>query len=101
MIFILIVGTYAPFCLITLNSASGLLLFCLVYATAICGIVFKMFWFNCPRWLSTAIYITMGWLIVLFFAPLAENLSTGGIIFLVLGIFIQLVDLFMEQSQNG
>ncbi|MBJ8188748.1 hemolysin III family protein [Bacillus cereus] len=85
MIFILIAGTYAPFCLITLNSANGLLLFCLVYATAICGIVFKMFWFNCPRWLSTAIYLLMGWLIVLFFAPLAENLSTGGIIFLVLG----------------
>ena len=99
MIFILITYMHP---LITLNSASGLLLFCLVYATAICGIVFKMFWFNCPRWLSTAIYITMGWLIVLFFAPLAENLSTGGIVFLVLGaFFIQLVDLFMEQSQNG
>ena len=102
MIFILIAGTYAPFCLITLQSANGLLLFCLVYATAICGIVFKMFWFNCPRWLSTAIYLLMGWLIVLFFAPLADNLSTGGITFLVLGgIFIQLVDLFTVRSQNG
>lgn len=43
MIFILIAGTYAPFCLITLHSANGLLLFCLVYATAICGIVLKCF----------------------------------------------------------
>ncbi|EEM14271.1 hypothetical protein bpmyx0001_48880 [Bacillus pseudomycoides DSM 12442] len=85
MIFILIAGTYAPFCLITLQAANGLLLFVLVYATAICGIVFKMFWFNCPRWLSTAIYLMMGWLIVLFFAPLSENLSIEGILFLVLG----------------
>ncbi|MBY0595990.1 PAQR family membrane homeostasis protein TrhA [Bacillus bingmayongensis] len=85
MIFILIAGTYAPFCLITLQAANGLLLFVLVYATAICGIVFKMFWFNCPRWLSTAIYLMMGWLIVLFFAPLSENLSMEGILFLVLG----------------
>lgn len=85
MIFMLIAGTYAPFCLITLQGANGLLLFVLVYVTAICGIVFKMFWFNCPRWLSTAIYLMMGWLIVLFFAPLSESLSTGGIIFLVLG----------------
>ncbi|MBJ8029172.1 hemolysin III family protein [Bacillus cereus group sp. N21] len=85
MIFILIAGTYAPFCLITLQAANGLLLFVLVYATAICGIVFKMFWFNCPRWLSTAIYLIMGWLIVLFFAPLSENLSIEGILFLVLG----------------
>ncbi|MBO1582047.1 hemolysin III family protein [Bacillus sp. XF8] len=85
MIFLLIAGTYAPFCLITLQAANGLLLFVLVYATAICGIVFKMFWFNCPRWLSTAIYLMMGWLIVLFFAPLSENLSMEGILFLVLG----------------
>ncbi|CAI8853129.1 MULTISPECIES: PAQR family membrane homeostasis protein TrhA [Bacillus] len=85
MIFLLIAGTYAPFCLITLQAANGLLLFVLVYATAICGIVFKMFWFNCPRWLSTAIYLMMGWLIVLFFAPLSENLSIEGILFLVLG----------------
>ena len=85
MIFLLIAGTYAPFCLITLQAANGLLLFVLVYATAICGIVFKMFWFNCPRWLSTAIYLMMGWLIVLFFTPLSENLSIEGILFLVLG----------------
>lgn len=43
MIFILIAGTYAPFCLITLQAANGLLLFVLVYATAICGIVLKCF----------------------------------------------------------
>ncbi len=44
----------------------------------------------------------MGWLIVLFFVPLAENLSTGGILFLILGgIFIQLVGLFTVLSQNG
>ncbi|MBC6971734.1 MULTISPECIES: PAQR family membrane homeostasis protein TrhA [unclassified Bacillus (in: firmicutes)] len=85
MIFILIAGTYAPFCLITLEYANGLLLFGLVYATALCGIIFKMFWFNCPRWLSTAIYLMMGWLIVLFFPPLSENLSIEGILFLVLG----------------
>ncbi|MEN1937999.1 hemolysin III family protein [Paenibacillus sp. 102] len=85
MIFILIAGTYAPFCLITLEYANGLLLFGLVYATALCGIVFKMFWFNCPRWLSTAIYLMMGWLIVLFFPSLSENLSIAGILFLVLG----------------
>ncbi|SDZ20374.1 hemolysin III family protein [Bacillus sp. 166amftsu] len=85
MIFILIAGTYAPFCLITLETANGLLLFVLVYVTAVCGIVFKMFWFSCPRWLSTAIYLMMGWLIVLFFAPLSENLSIEGMLFLVIG----------------
>lgn len=85
MIFILIVGIYVFFCLIILNLVSGLLLFCLVYVIVICGIVFKMFWFNCLRWLLIVIYIMMGWLIVLFFVLLVENLSIGGIIFLVFG----------------
>lgn len=85
MIFLLIAGTYAPFCLITLQDEKGLLLFTLVYATAVCGIIFKMFWFSCPRWLSTSIYLVMGWLIIFFFAPLSENLSTGGLVLLILG----------------
>ncbi|MGF9963863.1 PAQR family membrane homeostasis protein TrhA [Bacillus rhizoplanae] len=85
MIFILIAGTYAPFCLITLQDDKGLLLFILVYATAVCGIIFKMFWFSCPRWLSTSIYLLMGWLIIFFFAPLSENLSTNGLVLLILG----------------
>ncbi|MEI4829707.1 hemolysin III family protein [Bacillus sp. FJAT-53711] len=85
MIFVLIAGTYAPFCLITLQAEKGLLLFILVYATAVCGIIFKMFWFSCPRWLSTSIYLLMGWLIVFFFAPLSENLSTNGLVLLILG----------------
>ncbi|MDM5191065.1 hemolysin III family protein [Bacillus sp. DX4.1] len=85
MIFMLIAGTYAPFCLITLQAEHGLLLFTLVYATAVCGIAFKMFWFSCPRWLSTAIYLVMGWLIIFFFAPLSQNLSSNGIMLLVLG----------------
>ncbi|MCP1126242.1 hemolysin III family protein [Bacillus sp. 3103sda1] len=85
MIFVLIAGTYAPFCLITLQDDKGLLLFILVYATAMCGIIFKMFWFSCPRWLSTSIYLLMGWLIIFFFAPLSANLSANGLVLLILG----------------
>ncbi|WP_440602800.1 PAQR family membrane homeostasis protein TrhA [Bacillus sp. GB_SG_008] len=85
MIFVLIAGTYAPFCLITLQGDKGLLLFVLVYATAVCGIIFKMFWFSCPRWLSTSIYLLMGWLIIFFFAPLSANLSANGLVLLILG----------------
>ncbi|MGG0239580.1 PAQR family membrane homeostasis protein TrhA [Bacillus rhizoplanae] len=85
MIFVLIAGTYAPFCLITLQDDKGLLLFILVYATAVCGIIFKMFWFSCPRWLSTSVYLLMGWLIIFFFAPLSENLSVNGLVLLILG----------------
>jgi hemolysin III len=85
MIFILIAGSYTPFCLISLNGLTGWVFFGVVSFLAVTGIVFKMVWFNCPRWLSTAIYITMGWLAVFVFSPLAESLTIVGLALLVAG----------------
>ncbi|KOP82775.1 hemolysin III family protein [Cytobacillus solani] len=85
MIFILIAGSYTPFCLISLNGVTGWLLFGIVTAVAISGILFKMIWFNCPRWLSTALYIAMGWIIIFAFSPLSESLSSPGLFLLIFG----------------
>ncbi|MEK4148643.1 MULTISPECIES: PAQR family membrane homeostasis protein TrhA [Robertmurraya] len=85
MIFILIAGTYAPFCLISLNGITGWVLFSLITFAALCGVLFKMIWFNCPRWLSTSIYIVMGWMVIFVAPPLAKVLSNTGLFLLVLG----------------
>lgn len=85
MIFILIAGTYTPFCLISLNGVTGWILFSLVTLMAVLGVVFKLVWFHCPRWLSTGLYIGMGWLIIFFASPLVDNLSSNGLFLLVLG----------------
>lgn len=85
MIYVLIAGSYTPFCLITLNGVTGWVLFSIVSAVALSGILFKMIWFNCPRWLSTALYIAMGWIIVFAFSPLSESLSSTGVMLLLLG----------------
>ncbi|CAM3760747.1 hemolysin III family protein [Aeromicrobium ponti] len=85
MIFVLIAGSYTPFCLITLNGVTGWVLFSIVTVVAVAGILFKMVWFNCPRWLSTALYIAMGWIIVFAFSPLSETLSMAGVSLLLLG----------------
>lgn len=85
MIFILIAGSYTPFCLISLNGVTGWLLFGIVTAVAISGILFKMIWFTCPRWLSTALYIAMGWIIIFAFSPLSESLSFPGLFLLIFG----------------
>ncbi|WP_048600369.1 PAQR family membrane homeostasis protein TrhA [Rubeoparvulum massiliense] len=85
MIFALIAGSYAPFCLITLQADHGLILFILIHVAALLGILFKMVWFNSPRWLSTAIYIAMGWMIIFYAAPLADKLSVNGLFLLILG----------------
>ncbi|MGL5346909.1 MAG: PAQR family membrane homeostasis protein TrhA [Peptostreptococcaceae bacterium] len=85
MIFILIAGSYTPFCLISLKSDKGWILFVTVTTIAICGVIFKMIWFNCPRWISTIIYIGMGWISVFIINPLYNSIPVGGIILLILG----------------
>lgn len=85
MIFVLIAGTYAPFCLISLNGATGWTLFGIITFAAVCGILFKMIWFRSPRWLSTSIYILMGWMVIFVVSPLSSILNPGGIFWLVSG----------------
>ena len=85
MIFVLIAGTYTPVCLINLRGVVGWSLLALVWAFAIGGILLKIFWLNAPRWLSTAIYVIMGWLVVLAFYPLEKAVPMGGIALLAAG----------------
>lgn len=85
MIFVLIAGTYTPFCLISLNNTLGWILFGVVQGLAFLGILFKLTWFHSPRWLSTSIYLGMGWLVIFFFGDLAPALGTGGMTYLILG----------------
>ena len=85
MIFLLIAGSYAPFCLIALEGTLGWSIFAIVALPGISGILFKMIWFHSPRWLSTAIYILMGWIIVFAAAPLAASMSTAGLWLLIAG----------------
>ena len=85
MIFILIAGTYTPFCLISLKGLTGWVLFSIVALVALIGVLFKMIWFNAPRWLSTIIYIALGWLVIIVVKPLAAAISVNGLFLLVLG----------------
>jgi len=109
MIFLLIAGSYAPFCLIALDGTLGWTVFILVAALGISGILFKMVWFHSPRWLSTAIYIVMGWIIVFAVVPLAENLSAiglslligGGIMYTVGGIIYAVKPNFLSFKYAG
>jgi len=84
-IYLLIAGTYTPFCLVTLREANGWLLFGVIWGLAVLGIAFEAFWPYRPRWLSAAIYLGMGWMVVLSMGPLVANLAPAGIWLLVAG----------------
>ncbi|GAB7031350.1 hemolysin III family protein [Streptomyces sp. NPDC021749] len=80
-IFLIIAGTYTPFTMLLVPGSRGQLLLWAVWAAALAGIIFRVFWVGAPRWLYTPCYIAMGWAAV-FFLP--DFLRTGGIAVLVL-----------------
>lgn len=64
-IYVLIAGTYTPFCLITLADAGGIPLCIAVWALAVAGILFEVFMRQRQsRWLTIAVYLAMGWLVL-------------------------------------
>lgn len=85
MIFVLIAGTYTPISLILLKGPWRWGLFISVWTLALIGILFKMIWFNSPRWISTGFYIIMGWIAVFALSPLSKSLSLKGFLWLFLG----------------
>jgi hemolysin III len=91
MIFVLIAGTYTPLCLISLSGMTGWVLFTIISAIAVAGVSFKLIWFHAPRWLSTALYIVMGWIVVFFSSSLAPVLGTNGMALLIIGGLIYTV----------
>ncbi len=84
-IFILIAGTYTPFALGPLRGWFGWTIFAIVWLLALAGVLFKVFArFRFP-YLSTAMYIGMGWLAVFMLRPLAAHLPLAALVLLAAG----------------
>lgn len=109
MIFILIAGSYTPICLITLKGRTGVIFLSLVWGIALVGIILKAFWVFCPKWVSSILYIGMGWTCVLAFTQILNALSpaafgwllAGGIIYTIGGIIYALkLPIFNNRHKN-
>lgn len=109
MIFVLIAGSYTPICLITLKGRTGTILLALVWSIAIVGIILKAFWVFCPKWVSSVLYIGMGWTCVLAFTQILNALSpaafgwllAGGIIYTIGGVIYALkLPIFNNRHKN-
>ena len=85
MIFVLIAGSYTPVCMLVLDHAQGYPLLALVWGTAIAGMIMKLFWVTCPKWVSSVMYIAMGWECVFVFRPLLNTLPVGAFVWLLVG----------------
>lgn len=85
MIFVLIAGTYTPICLTALAGHGGEGLLVKVWAVALAGIVMKLFWVTHPKWLSSVLYIGMGWLCLTEMGSILANMDRAGFWWLLAG----------------
>ena len=109
MIFVLIAGSYTPICLLVLERRTGMMLLALIWGIAAIGILIKAFWVYCPKWVSSILYIGMGWTCVLAFSQILNNLTrsefawllAGGIIYTIGGIIYALkLPIFNNKHKN-
>ncbi len=84
-IYLLIAGSYTPFCLVTLRGPWGWLLFGVVWGLAVFGMLQELRPRSEARILSVVIYVVMGWLALAVIVPLLEKLGLTGFVWLAAG----------------
>ena len=109
MISVLIAGSYTPVCLLALPVPSDRILLAVIWGLAIAGILIKAFWIYCPKWVSSVLYIGMGWACIFVLPMLFHTLTpsgfawilTGGILYTVGGIIYALkLSVFNKKHAN-
>lgn len=98
MIYVLIAASYTPICLGPIRGSWGFSILGVVWGLAILGIILTAVWLQAPRWLTTSIYIAMGWLVIVMAYPLLTTfkelnalysliwLLVGGIFYTIGGV---------------
>lgn len=84
-IYLLIAGSYTPFCLLSVGGVLGWTLFIVIWLMAILGVIYKSIWLDKKSKASTIIYIIMGWLCLIAVRPLYQSLGLAGTMLLVAG----------------
>lgn len=89
-IFLLIAGTYTPIALGTLPLDKAKILLITVWAGAIIGILFRVFWISAPSWIYVPLYLALGWAAVFYFGDIAQGnfaamilVGVGGLLYTV------------------
>ena len=72
-IFLIIAGTYTPFAVVLLTGERARELLLIVWAGAVAGVLFRVFWVGAPRWLYVPVYVALGWVAVFYFGPFLKH----------------------------
>ncbi|WP_070001115.1 PAQR family membrane homeostasis protein TrhA [Cellulosilyticum sp. I15G10I2] len=84
-VYLLIAGTYTPFCLLAIGGTLGMVICSIQWGLAILGVVFKMMYIERFVKIHVLIYLLMGWMIVFFVGTLFQTMSPMGFLLLLAG----------------
>jgi len=84
-IFLLIAGSYVPFCLISMKGIWGWSILSIVWALAIVGVILKIYFRDGMVKIFLALYIAMGWLCVIAIKEMLEKIPEFSLSFIFIG----------------
>ncbi len=85
MIFVLIAGTYTPFGLLVLEGALATAILIAVWSGAAAGIILQLVWIDAPKWVSSLVYVVLGWVAVFAFPGLLDGIGVLGTLLVAAG----------------
>jgi hemolysin III len=85
MIFFLIAGTYTPFALLVLDGPLADAILAVVWIGAVAGAVVEIVWIEHPKWVAALVYISLGWVAVVPFPELWDEMGAAGTLLVAAG----------------
>lgn len=100
-IYLLIAGTYTPFCAIAFSGFWRWGMLAVIWTLALAGIAVKMFTLHAPRWFTAGVYVVMGWLSVFAINEIMLRLSPFAIGWLVAGGLLYTLGAVIYVTKKG
>ena len=85
MIFVLIAGTYTPFALLVMEGTMAEVILIVVWSCAVGGAVLNLAWWDAPKWFTSLVYVSTGWVAVAAMPQLWETMGPVGVGLIALG----------------
>lgn len=84
-IYLMIAGTYTPICFFSMSKPWWITIVSVQWGLALAGFCFELFRINAPRWLTTSIYLVMGWVAIVAVVPIYKGIELNAFLLLVTG----------------
>jgi hemolysin III len=100
MIFVLIAGTYTPFALLVLEGALADAILVVVWVGAAIGTIVESVWIEHPKWVAALVYLSMGWVAVVAFPGLWDEIGVGGTLLVAAGGLLYTIGAVVYATQR-